>query len=280
MNDKLKINTHAIKDTLVNFLVPIICLAVTALLFFLVIFPSISSLPILEQEVNSKKMLETQLKEKLTNLNSLLDFKNVVDENSRLVSQVLVSEPLVPELLTQVDTIAREAGLDVTQLSYSFNEAPARAEAAEAAAAAPYESIIVTLSVQGSYAQFIDFFEKIENSSRLVDIVDFRYAVEDLDVGSTTLGMVVVFNSPYLFVESKAATDDAITVNITDDEFVKVIDKIKSLKYYDLKPSFTDVSAFEETPESTPSETPEEPEVAPPPTEDIPSETLEELTGQ
>jgi hypothetical protein len=42
----------------------------------------------------------------------------------------------------------------------------------------------------------------------------------------------VSLSSPYLFVESKATTEDPITIEIKDQAFLNFINKIKELRVY------------------------------------------------
>ena len=123
-NDKkdIKSDLNALKNALVNFVVPIISLGITVILFVSVIYPSYKEIPTLKDDLQRKESLSTQLETKLKNLKRLVDFKSAVDEDEKLISDTLVSEPQVPQLLTQIDIIARENGLTLNKLSYSITE--------------------------------------------------------------------------------------------------------------------------------------------------------------
>ena len=43
-----------------------------------------------------------------------------------------------------------------------------------------------------------------------------------------------VLESPYQFVNSTAVTDDPVNLDITKDDFVTIINKVKGLKYYNI----------------------------------------------
>ena len=234
---KLNINTNSIKEVLVNFLIPLIALAVSGMLGIFVIIPSVKGLPLLKEDIAQKAALEDQLSKKVDNLSKLVNFKQVVDENVALVSNALVSEALVPQLLTQIDLIAQEAGLKVDKLSYSFSD-PAKTTAPVAAGApvpppALYSSVVVNLGAVGSYNQLGAFLENLESAARLVDVSTFRYTMNE-DKESSALQITVILQSPYLFVDSSAVTDDPVTLDISSKSFVDLVNKVKALKLYEV----------------------------------------------
>ncbi|MFZ5425206.1 MAG: type 4a pilus biogenesis protein PilO [Patescibacteria group bacterium] len=269
----MNINTQTLKDTLLNFLIPIISIIVSIGLFVFWVYPSISKLPLLKAEVMQKRELEAQLRTKASNLNNLLDFKSVVDENSALIDQVLVSDPNVPILLTQIDSLARESGLAVTKLSYSFGET-----SGEDADLALYESVTVSLGVAGNYTQIETFLRNLENSGRIIDIISLRYSESVSEEGADVLSASVVLTSPYLEVQSNAVTDDPVNLNVTSEQFIALIDKLKGLRYFDTTvPSTIVDEALEEGPVDESTEAPEDSEAA---SEEQPSEGEETPTEE
>ena len=113
-------DASGLKETLINYIVPLVSLILSLLIGLFILYPSYKSLPELKSQFESKRLLKSNLENKLATLNKLVDFKRVVDENSDLVSRVLVSEQLVPGLLTQVDKIARESGFNISRLNYGL----------------------------------------------------------------------------------------------------------------------------------------------------------------
>ena len=90
------IDTNKAKDTLINFLVPLVALLVSAAMGLFIIFPASQNIPQLQSQVKQKATLNVQLEKKLEKLNTLLDFKDIVDENSAIAEKVLVSKSAVP----------------------------------------------------------------------------------------------------------------------------------------------------------------------------------------
>lgn len=263
-------DTKKLKNTVINFMVPIIALVLTLLLFLVVIYPAITSLPLLKDELTAKRNLENQLKTKLTTLNKLLDFESVVMENAEVVAKVLVSEPTVPELLTQIDMIAKESGLAINKLSYSFGEAT------EEESMLPYSVVNVSLGAIGNYDQMNTFLINLESGSRLVDVSTFRFAAERTEETTGLFNVTFILRSPYLSVESSAVTDEPVNVDVADPEFIEVLDRIKQLRFYDISVDTQYIELEESTPEEI-EESIEEEEI---PEGEVSEEELEELVGE
>ncbi len=244
MNLNQEIDTSKLKDTAVNFIIPLISLGITLLVGLLVILPSVRNMPNLRAELDSTSRLESQLRDKLRILNSIVEFQDVVNEHSSVVSRTLVSDPSVPELLTQVDTIARESGLAVTRLSYSFGETTPEE------ATLPYSVVNVSLGALGSYEQINNFMRSLENSARVVNTNTFRFSSEATDAGDGIFNLTVILQSPYLNVVTNAVTDDPVNLDVTDPEFTRFIERISQLRFYDVSA----VPQFEDVQESSPEE--------------------------
>ncbi|EKD96338.1 MAG: hypothetical protein ACD_24C00087G0004 [uncultured bacterium] len=254
-NDKkdIKSDLNALKNALVNFVVPIISLGITVILFVSVIYPSYKEIPTLKDDLQRKESLSTQLETKLKNLKRLVDFKSAVDEDEKLISDTLVSEPQVPQLLTQIDIIARENGLTLNKLSYSITESDEKNK--EAAMSQKVLNVTVVLSALGSHDQIINFFKTLESAARIVQIKTFRYEQSQDPETLGALGFSVVITSPYLYVQSNAVTDDPVDLDINDKEFIGTVNKVKKFKFY--KPTLEEINKFLSKPgveESTESE--------------------------
>lgn len=265
-------NLDKIKNTITNFIVPIASLLLTVFVLFVVIIPSVNSLPEKRVELDSTLFLESQLETKLITLNRLQDFQNVVDENADLVAKVLVQDAMVPELLTQIDLIAVDSGLTVNKLSYSFSES----EANPAAGAIAYNNVKTSLGVFGNYEQITTFLGTLENAARLVNVSTYRFATETAADSEGEFNVTFVLDSPYLKIESSAVTDDPIEVDVTDPEFIEVLDKLKALRFYNISAG----EGFEGIEESTTEEIEEsvvEDEI---PESELSQEELDALAGE
>ena len=225
MNDKGIVNVEAeiVKDAILNFIVPLVALAVCIMLGVVFILPAYKALPDLRVQIGEKTQLRDVLVSKKTALNKLVDFKSVVDENSNLVNKVLVSEPLVPELLNQIDQIVKESGMNVSKLSYAYGGV---------AEDVKYQSVDVSLSNEGTYEQLITFLRNIEDAARIINISTFRYNIDSSE-GIDRVAANFTLVSPYLFVESQAVTDDPVTLDISEQRFIDFINRVKIMRFYE-----------------------------------------------
>ncbi|HLB51960.1 hypothetical protein A3F07_03250 [candidate division WWE3 bacterium RIFCSPHIGHO2_12_FULL_38_15] len=249
----IKSDLNNLKHALVNFVVPIICLGITVVLFVSIIYPAYTELPTLKDDLQRKETLSVQLESKIRNLKKLVDFKSAVDEDEKLISDTLVSEPQVPQLLTQIDIIARENGLTLNKLSYSITESDEKNK--EAAKTQKVLNVTVVLSALGSHDQLINFFKSLENAARIVQIKTFRYEQSQDPDTLGALGFSIVITSPYLYVQSNAVTDDPVDLDINDKEFLNTVSEVKKYKFY--RPTLEEINKFLSKPvaeESTPSE--------------------------
>jgi Tfp pilus assembly protein PilO len=242
-----------IKNILINFIVPLIALATIGVLLFVVLIPAVKKMPTLAAEEASKTELRNTLKDKQAKLNRLVDFKSILEENSGLVDRVMPVEGSVPGLLDEVNKIANESGLEVLRLNYSFNSG-SDPEITDANSTG-YDTVLVSLGADGTYPQMIAFLKGVENAARIVEVVNFRFdgaSHED----DNTLSFTFTLSAPYMSVQSTAVTDEPLTLDISSNDFVSFINKVKALRYYEKsagEASTLSVTA-EETTESTSSE--------------------------
>lgn len=252
---KIDIDTLKIKRFLANFIIPIASLLLALLLSLFYILPSRNKLPQLKQEVSVAGDLKNQLEEKNLKLTSLLDFKSVIDENNQLTSEVLAPEPLVPQLLTQIDIIASEAGLNVEKLSYSTGTSfdTVSAQTTEEIPNAQYDIVVVSLGVSGTYDQLVAFLKTVENAGRFIGVgnVRFSYSSENANIVSAQ----IMLGSPYVSVQTTAVTDDPINFDISSSDFQNLVSKLKELRIYTI--SIDEVIDISDIPETiTPEEQP------------------------
>ncbi len=242
----LKINTAQIKSTVLNFIVPLLCLALSVILALTIIIPYFKQKDIIAQEISSKEVLKSTLSSKVLLLNKLTDFQSMLDENSMLVDKVLVSEDNVPLLLDQIYQIATNTGLKVTRLNYSYGN-PSTTPAGSAPASL-FNEVDVSLSTDGNYDQVINVLKDTETAARILYVSSIRYTKDKEGVINTNYSIL----SPYLFVQSDAVTDDPIELDVSGQAFVDFINRIKALRIYEVvNPNMQVIDDEQEEKEST-----------------------------
>lgn len=227
----INIDTSKIKGVLLNFVIPLIAFGVSFLLIIVIVYPYFKNLPVIKGDLKQKQQLERVLNAKIVNLNRLVDFKSVVDEDSNLVNKVLANESEVPRLLDQVNQIATNSGMDVTRLSYSFGES-ASSDIGESEQVA-YSTVSIALGTDSSFEQLVVFMKAVESAARFVNVPNFRYSSNTTTGGESKLGGSFSIVSPFLLVQSTAVTDEPVDLDISSQSFVDFINMIKGLKFYE-----------------------------------------------
>jgi len=232
-----------VKDTVLNFIVPLLSILFAILILSLYVYPVYKELPVKKAELDKKIALRNTLSKKVEALTNLVNFKDVFDENLDVVTKVLVPEPEVPRLLDQASQIASRAGMDIERLSYSYGS--------KGSDKSSFETVTVSMSVKSSFEQLVLFMELVEKAARYVSVPNFRYSVSsntgEKDYGS--LSSSFSLDSPYLFVESSAVTDEPIGIDMSSNEFTEFMSMLKGLDYYDFVNK--DIKAEEEKPEDS-----------------------------
>ncbi len=208
--------------------IPLILLVAAALVLYMVGYPKYKQLPEKKDELNKLTQKEAALQTKIKKLDTFMDYKDIITENSNLVNFALPSEAQVPLLLTQVQLIANESGLKINSLSYSASSAKATGDETDV--------VNVQLSVKGTFNETKTFLTTLEKAARVVNISTLRFSLVEgtnpESLGTSELDITFSLTSPFLFVESKAVTEDPITVDLNDSKFVTFINKLKGLKIY------------------------------------------------
>lgn len=242
MNDdsletKLKeMDVRQIKNAVLDFLVPIVCLAVSVLLFFLYVRPTLENIRKVETEIVTNEGLLKNLKEKSLALNKMKNYNSVLQENSALVEKLLSSESNVPQLLDEIHQISTNSGMEVERLSYSYSGI-ATSDNADAQAGIREKDVSgnvnVSLSVDGNYDQLALLLSEVERAARVAFVNTFRFGSSTTEETTGNITANITVDSPYMYVQSVAVTDDKLELDITSQQFVDFINKIKSYRVYE-----------------------------------------------
>ncbi len=231
----------ALKDGFLNFALPILALSASVALILLVIVPLRRDLPALEADLTAKKALAGRLAHKVDVLHQLSNSHDTLSAYLNVVESALTSEPLVPELLAQVDTMARSSGMLVSGLNYSHGSSPDSDSLGY---------VTVALTSVGTFDNLVSFMHTVEDARRLVFVDDFRYSSVYTD-GVSQVSASFQLKSPYKEVQSDAVTDSPIDLDITSARFLQDIARIKALHLYDYVPA-QEVAPAVDQPTATP----------------------------
>lgn len=139
--------------------------------------------------------LGEQLKNKQSQLDNLkklqANFEAINDSDIDLVSRILPDEEQIPELLTQLEVIAKQSGVSLIGVNVSEVEEAGKQSASErlkaqlqqsnkAAASTGIKSISVQLDVSAfNYLSFRQFIDSLQSHTRLMDIQRFNFSTEN-----------------------------------------------------------------------------------------------------
>lgn len=257
----LGIDVEGLKETMVNFIVPLVSLGIVAFLILVFALPIFKSLPELTATYKTNQDKIRSLESKVIKLKEIKKYQAVIDENSALVNKVLVSVEDVPRVSEQIRQISLNSGLTITRLNFSTSTGPLPGSATPEGLEGVEVATPVTrlsLGTDGVYGQIIAFMKSLEESAQLVTIDSFRFAKNNTSDTTGVLSLSFSLEAPYLFVQSNAVTDDAVNLNLNDPDFARIMAELKEYRYYEF--SLEQLSAAKEELEAAEEETVTTPE--------------------
>ncbi len=178
-------------------LISLICALV---LIFIFLDPLWSSIKVLQNEINQKKLSIIATEELLAKTQELDQEYQPLAEQAQKVSFSLPEEKDIPHLLTQFDALAASNGLLLESMSF-----------VEAEEETPYQilgqpkktllfpSLSLNIKVSGSYGAFKGYLTNLENSVRSMYVHSIRFAVKKeglaaLGIFEFDLGITVYYH--------------------------------------------------------------------------------------
>ena len=218
----LKEVTLSLRKSLAELIIPLACLCGAGLLIFLVIVPGIKNIQEGREKVEEREELLAKLEQKNSVLSKYASQINDLDTDLLLVRNAVPREEKIPELMTQIQDMAREASVSISGLQYGGSKSGKEDEV---------KSVQLQLSVEGEYSQIEELFKLFENSSRIVVLNQFGLRNQHEASTSANLGL----SSFYLKAPDKTKIEEPIEEDFTSDPFKKIIEKIEDLKLYEVK---------------------------------------------
>ncbi len=105
--------------------------------------------------------------------------------DTRRFAAVIPTKKELAELISAIDRIALNAGIQVSEINVSENRQGKET----------YNSMSLSLKIVGQYANLLSFFDGIEKNIRLLDVLTTEIS---RDVGSPTLSVKVIANAYFL----------------------------------------------------------------------------------
>jgi len=168
----------------------LISLISALVLVFVFLDPLWSSIKVLRNEINQKKLALTVTEELLAKTQELDQEYQPLAEQAQKVSFALPKEENIPYLLVQFDALAASNGLLLESMSFAQTEQGKGSSYQvldQPEKISPFSSLSLSVKVSGSYDAFKGYLTNLENSIRSMDVHSIKFAV--LKKGLAALGI-------------------------------------------------------------------------------------------
>lgn len=189
------------------------------------------SIPSKQQRVTVVENDLVAARQKSEKLSEVLSEAKTIESNLEVVQQALPAEDDVPALITQLEQVAKQSGVGVQHLGFGEGAKPSsEAEEAEPpsakASGGEIKTISLTTVVGGSYSALQTFLRNLEDTSRVVNVTNFRFSPgQELSV---TLGLEAF----YLAAAESVPANTPLTLDTTSKDYIELIRKVKALSVY------------------------------------------------
>ncbi len=242
LTNKLHVKTNSetgmqiigeIEEFVVNFILPIILLAVAVGIFALYVSPTHKKLPAMKTEVETKTSEVTVLQAKVDQLTALEQNKELVLGDLVKMSWALEERDKVPELTEQVRLMSADSKVVFKSLDYAnANKGDIVSVVAPTDALTPdpelyrEEKVNVDVEVK-DFTSAIAFLKTAENSIRL-------FKVESLKI--STLNQAnkadIVMASPYLNPAFSTYSQSAAPIDLKNSAYRSFMERLDTFKNY------------------------------------------------
>lgn len=145
-----------------SFVLSLIALSVFGLF---AINPTLSTIAKLQKEIEDSKVLSQKLEQKIADLATLQQSYNRLENDIPAVFDSMPSSPLVPLLIGQIQSTAKDANLHVTQIQNSETELFTGIKPAK-----KYNFYTFSVLAEGTYENILRFIDNLTNIQRIVSI--------------------------------------------------------------------------------------------------------------
>ena len=178
---------------LVRFVLPLIFVFAALALFLLIGLPSFKKLDLLKAKKADTEQKLLSLETRRKNLEKVSSVAGSLEDNLTLVNKALPEDSRIPALLSQIQQISAESGVELSSLQYSGSYKDKASEASTDSEKSKNETqILVQASVGGDYKQVSAFFEALESARRILSFENIKLTADskgDLSVFQVSLGL-------------------------------------------------------------------------------------------
>jgi len=174
----------------------LISLISALILVFVFLNPLWSSIKVLRNEINQKKLTLTAIEELLAKTQELNQEYQGLEEEGQKVPFALPKEKDIPYLLVQFDALAASNGLLLE--SMNFGQAEQEKENSYQVLDQPkkilsFPSLSLNIKMSGSYDAFRGYLTNLENSVRSMDVHSIKFSGQKQSQESNALAALGIF---------------------------------------------------------------------------------------
>ena len=197
------------------------------------------SVPSQRQRIAAAEGEFVVVRQKNERLSEILSEVKTVESNLEVVGQALPAADDVPALIMQLEQVAKQSGVGVQHLGFGAGKAAATATATasgvdeeEVEEARGVKKISLTAVVTGSYGALQTFLRNLENTSRVVNVTNFRFSPGQQKEEAAALSVTLGLEAFYLAEAEAGALETPLTLDTGSKEYVDLIKKVKTLRVY------------------------------------------------
>jgi Tfp pilus assembly protein PilO len=157
---------------------------------YFVLMPKYNSYKDLKNQVNKREQTLSDRQKMQVDLKELEDNYSSAKMKVKDISNILPKEKQIPELLVQLEAIAKENSMTLA----SINVTPAAEEKG-----VNYKSLRISLGLAGSYSNLKKYLDSVERNMRIMDITSIDFSATPVvaqgpaDVFSYTVNIKTYF---------------------------------------------------------------------------------------
>lgn len=166
-------------------LIPLLLITIAVGLFFLFIDPHYESVQLLQAEQQEYQNALDQARELQNRRDELLTtYNSFSQDNIARLNRILPSEVNVVKLVADIDSIAGQYGIVVSNVSVTEALVDNEQDVlSDEETAAPYNATTISFGFAARYPDLVDFLRDLEKSLQLIDVQSVSF-----DVGSEESG--------------------------------------------------------------------------------------------
>jgi Tfp pilus assembly protein PilO len=183
--------------------------------------------------IETKEAEITKLSDKLKVLQQFSTVGNVLEENSAVLTKAIPNEQTVPQFMTLVQTISKNSGVELKSLTYSGTAPTSEKSSLSTTGLSEIELVYIQGSAVGDYNSIKTFTRNLESSMRIMNIDNVRLT-SDGSAEQSKVNLSFAITAYSAIIKAQAVAEQPLNFNLTDGNFSKVLDFLKSQNDYNV----------------------------------------------